>query len=53
MKGASMGDIAEMMLEGTLCEGCGVYMGEGDGYPVRCEDCTTEESGDDDAEGTP
>jgi hypothetical protein len=35
-----MGEIAEMMLDGTLCEGCGVYLdGEGDGYPRRCEDC--------------
>ncbi|MBV8273558.1 MAG: hypothetical protein JO067_14925 [Cupriavidus sp.] len=35
-----MGEIAEMMLDGTLCEGCGVYLdGEGDGYPRRCDDC--------------
>jgi uncharacterized Zn finger protein (UPF0148 family) len=34
-----MGDIAEMMLDGTLCQGCGVYMGKGDGYPVSCAAC--------------
>lgn len=35
-----MGEIAEMMLEGTLCEGCGEYMeGGGDGYPRRCSSC--------------
>lgn len=32
-----MGEIAEMMLDGTLCEGCGVYMeGEGQGFPRYC-----------------
>lgn len=34
-----MGEIADMMLDGTLCEGCGVFIGTGAGYPVRCEDC--------------
>jgi hypothetical protein len=34
-----MGDYADMMLEGVTCEGCGVYMGDGDGYPERCKDC--------------
>lgn len=34
-----MGDIAEMMLDGTLCEGCGEYLGEGDGYPQYCAGC--------------
>lgn len=32
-----MGDISEMMLDGTLCEGCGVYLeGEGEGFPRYC-----------------
>lgn len=31
-----MGEIAEMILEGTLCDGCGVYLGEGDGFPQNC-----------------
>ena len=35
-----MGEIAEMMLDGTLCEECGVYIaGEGYGVPRRCRDC--------------
>lgn len=35
-----MGEIAEMMLDGTLCEGCGVYLpGEALGIPRRCRDC--------------
>lgn len=39
-----MGDIAEMMLDGTLCEGCGVYLeDESDGIPRRCADCVKED----------
>ena len=34
-----MGDIADMMLDGVLCEGCGEYMGEGFGVPQRCDGC--------------
>lgn len=34
-----MGEIAEMHLDGTLCERCGVYMGEPCGYPRYCHDC--------------
>ena len=33
-----MGEIAEMMLDGTLCEHCSVYTGvdEAPGYPCYC-----------------
>lgn len=33
-----MGDIADMMLDGTLCEACGCYLDDGaaDGYPRYC-----------------
>lgn len=32
-----MGEIADMMLDGTLCEGCGCYLeGGGDGFPRYC-----------------
>lgn len=31
-----MGEAAEMMLDGTCCEGCGDYLGEGDGFPRYC-----------------
>lgn len=38
-----MGEIADMMLEGLLCEGCGELIGDGSGtppgYPVRCAGC--------------
>lgn len=35
-----MGEIAEMVLEGILCEGCGgVVDGEASGYPRRCRSC--------------
>lgn len=34
-----MGEIAEMMLSGAMCEGCGEYLGGGDGYPRRCAGC--------------
>lgn len=31
-----MGEIAEMMLDGTLCECCGSYIGDGRGFPGYC-----------------
>ena len=42
-----MGEIAEMMLEGTLCCQCGACLGEkiidmNLGIPVICEDCYTD-----------
>ena len=34
-----MGEIADMMLDGTLCEGCGEYIDdEGYGVPRYCSD---------------
>ena len=40
-----MGDIADMMIEGAMCQQCGEIIGDGigDGYPVICEDCTADE----------
>ena len=38
-----MGDIADMMLDGCLCQGCGVYLGEGDGFPEFCLGCQHEQ----------
>lgn len=42
-----MGEIADMMLDGTLCSCCGCLLDEegGDGIPSRCTDCA---EGDDD-----
>lgn len=38
-----MGEIAEMMLDGTLCEGCGAYLdGSADGFPRRCRACKSD-----------
>lgn len=38
-----MGDIADMMLDGLLCERCGELIdGEEPGYPRCCEDCEKE-----------
>lgn len=38
-----MGEIAEMMLDGTLCEGCGVFLNaEPTGYPCYCGSCAAE-----------
>jgi hypothetical protein len=34
-----MGEIADMMLDGTLCEGCGEYMGSSRGFPRLCPSC--------------
>ena len=35
-----MGDIADMVLDGTLCEQCGVLVdAEGPGHPRRCDGC--------------
>jgi hypothetical protein len=34
-----MGDVADAMLDGDLCEQCGVYMEGGAGYPQTCSAC--------------
>ena len=34
-----MGDIADAMLDGDLCQCCGVYMEGGNGYPQTCRAC--------------
>lgn len=38
-----MGEIADMMINGDMCEGCGVFLGDaGDGYQRRCASCATD-----------
>jgi len=40
-----MGEIAEMMLDGTMCQCCGVYLNDGHdgaGYPGYCSACAPE-----------
>ncbi|MFA9204908.1 MAG: hypothetical protein ACEQSH_00470 [Bacteroidia bacterium] len=34
-----MGEIADAMINGDDCEGCGQYLGDGHGYPRRCYAC--------------
>jgi len=34
-----MGEIAEMMTDGTLCQQCGMYIGSGNGFPTTCRPC--------------
>jgi hypothetical protein len=35
-----MGEMAELMLDGTLCRICGMYLDlVPQGFPVACEDC--------------
>ena len=34
-----MGDIADAMLDGTLCTTCGVFIGEPVGCPKYCPGC--------------
>lgn len=41
-----MGEVAEMMLDGTLCQCCGIYLDDdetdeepGNGYPITCKSC--------------
>lgn len=38
-----MGEMADMMFEGHLCDRCGVYMTGGCGYPQRCADCIADD----------
>ena len=38
-----MGDMSDMMLDGTLCQGCGVFLNEdAPGFPCSCRDCMAE-----------
>ena len=41
-----MGDVADMMLEGQMCQGCGSILGDGDGFPVYCKSCQKENNVD-------
>lgn len=40
-----MGEVAEMMLDGTLCQHCGTFIGEAEGYPKTCDSCKPEHCG--------
>ena len=34
-----MGEIADMMLDGTLCSSCGEFLDSDGGYPMQCPAC--------------
>jgi len=34
-----MGEIAEAMLDGTLCASCGDFLGMDEGFPIYCSAC--------------
>lgn len=36
-----MGEVSEMMLDGTLCQECGIFVGEPEGFPRKCPGCTS------------
>lgn len=38
-----MGEIADSILDGDFCQVCGEYLGEGDGFPVTCPACLSDE----------
>ena len=41
-----MGEVADMMLDGTLCEGCGVYIeGDAEGFPRYCSEACRNDRG--------
>jgi hypothetical protein len=37
-----MGEIADMMMDGTLCSECGAYVGSEYDCPTLCDDCRKE-----------
>ena len=37
------GEIADMMLDGTLCTVCGEFIGSDAGYPQACRGCSPEQ----------
>lgn len=41
-----MGEVAEMILDGTLCQVCGEFMGDDCGYPRTCAGCLKAEKSD-------
>lgn len=34
-----MAEQSELILDGDVCQICGIYLGEGDGFPVTCSAC--------------
>lgn len=38
-----MGDIADAMIDGDMCQYCGEWIGDGAGYPQTCAACDDED----------
>lgn len=38
-----MGDYADMIIDGTMCESCGEFIGPGDGFPRQCRGCCADQ----------
>lgn len=34
-----MGEYADMILDGEMCEGCGIFLDGASGFPQRCRGC--------------
>jgi len=43
-----MGEMAEYMLNGDDCSGCGEYLGEGDGFARLCSSCQADNRAEND-----
>ncbi len=41
-----MGEITEMVLDGILCELCGVFIGDAVGHPRKCITCRRQTQGE-------
>lgn len=39
-----MGEIADDIINGDRCDVCGIWLGDGEGYPVTCDDCAAEDA---------
>jgi hypothetical protein len=37
-----VGEIAEMVIDGCMCQDCMCFIGDGVGYPRRCASCESE-----------
>lgn len=42
-----MGELVDMILDGSLCEVCGEFMDDGREYPHKCPSCQKEADKDD------
>lgn len=38
-----MGEVADMMIDGEMCQYCGDFIGDAVGYPRSCDDCASED----------